>query len=364
MLVTGLLQFFKIGDQKRHIAKPDYGNIGWQGKQGIIQVNDKKDSQNMRLEDAERAKLNAADINAYTQVLNTLKTHAIIANLSPTTQRDYEGYAKRFFAYLVVYRNGVSFDQVTYEDCRAFVFYLIEHKIAPRTINCYISTLVKLYYCVRHEQFDNREVPYQKLDVHLPHPVSLADFAAMYAACQSNFERAFICLLYSSGMRVSEALSARFQDIRRAENLIYVGPSKGRCDRVTLISSIALQAIEAYYKDFYKPLGGAAPDARIFQKLNRYGELVPMTYEDARALLKRLLKATHLQDKGYTLHSFRHGFVVELYRKTNDLMLVTTLMGHKHLNATEIYVKLASVYKIQEKRIPNPLDAALNNPQE
>jgi site-specific recombinase XerD len=91
----------------------------------------------------------------------------------------------------------------------------------------------------------------------------------------------------------------------------------------------------------------------------RSGDIVPMTYEDARLLFKKIIDRAGLQNRAYTLHSVRHGFALEIYRNTKDLMLVATLLGHKHLDATAVYVRLASVYRIREESIENPLDIAL-----
>ena len=313
----------------------------------------------MRLEDEERKKLNHADITPYMSDIETLRTHATLANLSEGTRNDYVGYAKRIFSYLVVYRDAIPFKDACYEDFRQFILYLVQQKSAARTINCYISTLVKLFYCIRHESFNKQEIPYQKVDRFLPKAVSPEDFLILYRACRLPVERALLCMLFSSGMRIRETLSAKFSDIRRAELRIYVAPGKGREDRYTLISQHALDMLEIYYRDLYKGMPRPAADSRIFMKKNRNGEIVPVTYEDTRALLRKIVERAGLQGRNYTLHSFRHGFALEIYRNTRDLMLVSTLLGHKHLDATAIYVRLAAVYKIREENIENPVDIAL-----
>ena len=313
----------------------------------------------MRLTPQEREKLNQADINSYEPAVEQLCKHAIIRNLAVSTRDNYVGYAKRYFSYLKVYRDGVPFEKTTYDDCREFVLYLITQQMAPKTINCYISTMAKLYYCVRHEYFDTSEVPYQKIDIHIPHAITPADFCRLYAVCSNSLEKAFICLLFCSGVRVNEALEMRFMDIRRQKHFIYIGPSKGRQERLTLIGDNALKELERYYYDLY---GKRHVDSTsyIFMKHNRNGQLVRLTYEDARLILKRLTESACLQDRGYTLHTFRHGFAVELYRRTKDPMLLATLLGHKHLSATETYVRLAAVNSILDNSIPNPLDTVLN----
>ena len=166
-------------------------------------------------------------------------------------------------------------------------------------------------------------------------------------------------------MRISEVLSSKFCDIKRKDSLVHVGPSKGRQDRYTLICQSALEELEFYYRDLYKDAPKPTADTLIFMKHQKSNnQLVPMTYEDARILLNRILERAGMTDKGYTLHSFRHGFALELYLSTHDLVLVATVLGHKHLSATEIYVRLSATYKIQECNINNPLDAALKNQRE
>lgn len=313
----------------------------------------------MKLPKSEREKLKHADIRAYQPALDTLSSHAVIQNLAPSTRTNYLSNAKRFFAYLTVYRKGVPMEEVTYEDCRAFVLYHVQYGMEPRTINTYISTMVKLFYCVRHDRFNNCEVPYQKTEKHLPSVITTSVFTALYAVCESSFEKALICFLFCTGMRISELLACRFCDINRAELKVYVGPSKGRHDRYTLLSEKALQVLEGFYRDLYGFHTKASSDWYVFAKQAPDGNYMPITYYDARKVMLRLTEKANLQGKGYTLHSFRHGFATELYRNTNNLVLLAELLGHRSLNATRIYVELAAIDYVHDNHISNPLDSVV-----
>jgi site-specific recombinase XerD len=44
-------------------------------------------------------------------------------------------------------------------------------------------------------------------------------------------------------------------------------------------------------------------------------------------------------DRHLTVHSLRHTFAMNLYRKTGDLRLVQTALGHRHISTTEIYAR-------------------------
>ena len=82
-----------------------------------------------------------------------------------------------------------------------------------------------------------------------------------------------------------------------------------------------------------------------------------------RSIFKRVRNAAGLAGSGYTPHSCRHYFALQIYLQKHDLLLVKCLLGHKSLNATEIYLRLAATSVVRDEGYVNPLTKLLKEKQ-
>ena len=125
---------------------------------------------------------------------------------------------------------------------------------------------------------------------------------------------------------------------------IHIRHGKNRSDRYAILSQLTLDTLTEYWKVYRKPMGYLFPNPRDPEK--------PM----ASFWVSRHI---HLQEEKlgwperFTPHSFRHAFGTHLYEQGVELPVIQTLLGHKSLNSTMIYVHLASPAKNQ---LVNPLD--------
>lgn len=91
-------------------------------------------------------------------------------------------------------------------------------------------------------------VPHRKVPRRLQRVLSPAEVEKLIEACRNPFERAVVEVLYATGVRVSELVSIRLQDIDAAQGTIRVNKGKGGKDRIVLFGSKTAEAIEAYQK--------------------------------------------------------------------------------------------------------------------
>ena len=84
--------------------------------------------------------------------------------------------------------------------------------------------------------------------------------------------RVIMMLVHSAGLRVSEIVKLRVEDIDSDRHLIHIKGAKGRKDRYTVLSEVALEELKRYWRE-YKPkkwlFPGAKPDRHISTKNNR-----------------------------------------------------------------------------------------------
>ena len=157
----------------------------------------------------------------------------------------------------------------------------------------------------------------------------------------TNRDRALYTLLYSTGLRISEALNIKTKDI---------GPEikirgKGKKDRIVMLFPITLQRIKTYINTCPYNLD----DNFLF--LGVRGKKLNASAVDIR--LKKLQLINELPEHS-SAHAFRHSFATHLIQKGADLRSVQELLGHESLESTQIYTDIDdySLLRIYEKTHP------------
>jgi integrase/recombinase XerC len=164
-------------------------------------------------------------------------------------------------------------------------------------------------------------------------------------------DRAILEVLYSCGLRVSEAESLCLSSIREGDRLVNV-IGKGNKERILPIGKTALRALALYLEAVLpvrKKLGKEGPEAPLF--LNRGGGR--LTSRGIRRVVKR-----HAAEIGLpgdiSPHSIRHSFATHMLDGGADLRAVQELLGHASLSTTQIYahVSLDRLMEVYDKAHP------------
>ncbi len=162
-------------------------------------------------------------------------------------------------------------------------------------------------------------------------------------------DKAMMELLYATGIRVSELLALRLQDVNL--QLEYVTCRDGRKERTVPFGSNAREALEAYLKRSRPKLVQDEKCELLFTNCN--GE--PMSRQGFWKLLKHYGKQAGLTEE-ITPHTLRHSFAAHLLNNGADLKSVQELMGHSDISSTQIYMQLSDrtireVYKSAHPRV-------------
>jgi integrase/recombinase XerD len=151
-------------------------------------------------------------------------------------------------------------------------------------------------------------------------------------------DRALFELMYSSGLRINEALNLEVNDVKLEERTLLVRWGKGKKDRYVPFSHTAQSWLMRYLqKDRGQLLLGLADEARKYLFLHSEGKL---SWKVAAARWKDAVKATGLWEKGYSLHSIRHACATGMLENGADIRYVQELLGHESLSTTQIYTRL------------------------
>lgn len=137
-------------------------------------------------------------------------------------------------------------------------------------------------------------------------------------------------LLYSSGIRISEALNIKIKDINMSDKSIRI-LGKGSKMRIVYFGEYAKEYLEEYLK--------VRNSSLEYLFLNKHNTL--LTRRGAEYIISNLVK-TSLLKKKVTPHTFRHSYATEMLNNGADIRSVQELLGHSSLSTTGIYTHVTN----------------------
>lgn len=259
-----------------------------------------------------------------------LQTELRLRGFSPLTVRNYSFFVTKFLDHA---KKQPS--ELTEEDAKNYLSSLIELK-SKSTVMLAAASLKFFYVEILKKQFATVKVP--KKDKRLPDVLTKEEVKSLIGVCDTIKSRLMVSFLYSSGLRVSELVKLRVQDIRFDEHMGWARSGKGGKDRMFILSDQLTKEVSDYLKK--------RENEFLFSKEK------PLSTRNVQKIIKRLREKAGLQKK-VTPHTLRHSFATHLLEGGTDIRLIQTLLGHASLNTTQLYTHVSTE---QLRRIQNPLD--------
>jgi integrase/recombinase XerD len=211
---------------------------------------------------------------------------------------------------------------------------------------------LKLYYKVEFGKDIGLTVALRPRGEHkLPNVLSTDDVKRLLQSFDNEKHRTIFYLIYSGGMRISEAVNMRLTDIDSKRGMIRIRDAKGGKDREVPLSKTLFEQIRSYYK-VYKP------KEWLFE--GQFGG--QYTTRSIQALFRQAIERTGIKKKA-TVHTLRHSYATHLLENGTDLRIIQELLGHKSSKTTDskrseeprsaIYTHVSQRLK---QNVPNPLD--------
>jgi site-specific recombinase XerD len=148
-----------------------------------------------------------------------------------------------------------------------------------------------------------------------------------------------------AGLRVSEVVKLRPEDIDSKRNLIFIKGAKGRKDRYTLLSKAALKTLRKYWKEH-------KASKWLFPGPDKERHITIITVQ---RVFEKVCKDSRIR-KTISVYSLRYSFATHLLESGTDLRYIQELLGHKSSKTTEIYTHVSNK---DFMRIKSPLDEIL-----
>lgn len=200
---------------------------------------------------------------------------------------------------------------------------------------------IKKYLDYKGVLLSNFEIERPKKPKKLPEVLNNTEIKNLLDSIINLKHRTLLTLIYSSGLRIGEALQLRITDIDSKRMLIHIKSAKGKKDRYTLLSPKFLGLLRLYYKTY-------KPKDYLFegQSSGLYST------SSAQNILKKAAKKANIT-KPITLHTLRHSFATHLLENGTDIRYIQTLLGHSSPKTTMIYTHVSET---SIRNIKNPFD--------
>lgn len=183
------------------------------------------------------------------KVPDDYRDHLIKRRYSKATRQNYEAQFKAFLAFI----HPKTADEICDDDIHNYQLYLISNRgVSHSTQNQAINAIK--FYLEQVKKGERKEyyIERPRREFKLPTVLSEEEVRNLLERTHYIKHKCILILLYSAGLRMSELLKLRPTDLDRDRRLIYVRAAKGKKDRVTILSAVAMNFIQDYI-DHIKP---------------------------------------------------------------------------------------------------------------
>ena len=283
-----------------------------------------------------------------------------------STENSYCDWVKRFVKFHG-FRDRDSMLIESSQKVEQFLTYLaVDQNVAPSTQNQALNALVYCYSKVLQAPFSNVKASRSRKEPRIPVVLTKEEVAQVLSVMEGS-AGLITKLLYAGGLRITEAVRLRVQDIDFGFKQITVRDGKGKKDRVTplannlipllesqlqKVKTVHLQDLDKGYGSVYLPYALAKKYPNADKTLNwQYAfpsrnlaldprsDLIRRHHIDQSVVNKAIKRAVQQCGiaKKVSAHTFRHSFATHLLQTGTDIRTIQSLLGHANLQTTMIY---------------------------
>jgi integrase/recombinase XerD len=260
--------------------------------------------------------------------IDDFKRYLDTKRYSPNTVKSYCEALQTFLGFY----NDKNIKDINNQDVVTFYNdYILEKKLSPSFQNQVVNA-IKLYFkTIKETSIIIDKVYRPKGEKLLPNVLSKEEIKQILNAHTNIKHKAMLCLIYSCGLRRSELLSLKPNDIDSKRNLVIIRQAKGKKDRIAPLSVGVLALLRDYYLQY-------RPKEWLFEGQNHNS---PYDERSLANVLKQALQKAKIT-KPVSLHWLRHSYATHLLESGTDLRYIQEILGHKSSRTTEIYTHVST----------------------
>ncbi len=291
----------------------------------------------------------------------TYQKHLIdfINNLSTVrkcSMHSIHAYRSDIYTFLQwLYSQQLLVENVEYKHVRSFIRRESSNGKSNATLNRKISSLRSFFDMLCRSGYiqDNSASMFAlfKKKKHLPNIISEIQLKDLLSFKIHTFldlrDKTLFEFLYSTGCRISEALSIDAHEVINATSLIIFG--KGKKERKVFLTSECVSLLSHYLQQRDQKIQHyKKPENALF--INNNGRR--LSRNGATWLLLQRLRNSHISSM--SVHDFRHSFATHLLDNGLNIRVVQELLGHSNISTTQIYTHISRSNLIEQYKKAHP----------
>lgn len=220
----------------------------------------------------------------------------------------------------------------------------ISENLIKKSTNTIIQFLaaIKFAYTTLLNKDITKTIKRPKSEKKLPTVLTKEEVKKLIDSAATKKSKLMLSLMYACGLRVSELINLKIEDLDFEENVGWIRKGKGKKDR---IFNIPLSIKE----DLKKLVEEQRKKNQEFVFSGRKGKLTP---RNLQKIVKNAAKRAGINKK-ISCHTLRHSFATHLLENGVNIRIIQELLGHSNLSTTQLYTHISNQ---QLKKIKSPLD--------
>lgn len=190
--------------------------------------------------------------------------------------------------------------------------------------NQIINAIRFLYKEVLNKKYNKVSFKRPRSEKKLPKVINSELILSKLDLIENIKHKTILTLTYSVGLRVSEIINLKIEDIDSKNMLIYIKNSKGRKDRIVPLSKTILDLLRMYYKKY-------KPTEYLFNGQNS----LQYSIGSCQKIYKQYV------DIKTSIHCLRHSSATTLLENGTDIRIIQKILGHSNIKTTEIYTHVS-----------------------
>ena len=270
--------------------------------------------------------------------VNELMDMIIAKNYSDSTLKTYTNS----FILLLRHFNYKSPQELTEREVVSFLSDLNTKVNSSSTLSGYINALKFYFKYVLGWRDTDFKIPRPKKEKKLPIVLTEEQVMAIFSHVNNVKHKLVLMLIYSAGLRISEAINLTWKDINFEAHKIHIKGAKGKKDRVVMLAYVLVEKLK-HYQEMY-------PSENFVFEGQIKGQ--PYTSTSIRSVMQRACKKAGIKEKA-TVHTLRHSFATHVLNSGTDIRFIQKVLGHSSIKTTTIYTHVSQP---KYDKIKSPLD--------
>jgi integrase/recombinase XerD len=260
----------------------------------------------------------------YKQLLVKLSEELTLRGYTKDTKKTYTYHINKFLLWTKHNSKRISSQSI-----RDYFLFLNTKKLDTNTIRLIRSSLEFFTKNILNYNIGLETLPRTKRKKQLPKVLTKQEIDIIVNNIKNEKHKLMIEIIYSSGLRLSELINLKQNDINPHNNTIHIKSAKGKKDRITILSQKTKNKLFDYI-------------LKTTFKTNYLFETQRKTKYTKKSIQNIVKKASITLNKHVTPHMLRHSFATHLLEEGIDIRLIQKLLGHSNLETTTVYTKVAT----------------------